>query len=497
MLHEMAGHWQMDGRTLQRAGFFPAALGSHGLPLTPSRPLFQRGAELPASSQELLTRMQGASDIERAAFMTDPGFAQQFLQAQLDVQRAITSATTALPIRENLEAPARLLVPTDTPLRSMLPRVPGAGTAAAWRQITSLGGGYGFQTTVTTGASSTTQTVGSTAGMVAGDSLWFATTGAARTISSVTNATTVVLTSTISTTTGETVTNATRPVGAGAGTIADTQTFYAESGAPADHATVYAAKSASYKLLGTFGSVTAFAQAAGMTYQNTYEAERTNAVINLSLNEENALINSSSTATTPPWGDGANALGFAGMLELIATGNGTPADQIQTAVGGLTMSAIDNMLRRIWEMGGRGPYILVNSLEMLSMIHLLEAAGSIVRIPATAEGAGVLGAYVKNVVHPISGEPVPVMVDRFLAPGTMIFGSKTLPDGSPAAEVNVLPQTTDIALAPGEQIQGYVATPLAPTVSAPDVWPFFVKVYEVLAMKAATVFGKLQGVTPV
>lgn len=61
------------------------------------------------------------------------------------------------------------------------------------------------RTTVTTGASSATQTVGSTAGMAPGTLLYFVTTDEYRVVSSVASATSVVLDATLSTTTGETV----------------------------------------------------------------------------------------------------------------------------------------------------------------------------------------------------------------------------------------------------------------------------------------------------
>ena len=61
------------------------------------------------------------------------------------------------------------------------------------------------RTTVTTGASSATQTVGSTAGMVPGTLLYFVTTDEYRVVSSVASTTSVVLDATLSTTTGEVV----------------------------------------------------------------------------------------------------------------------------------------------------------------------------------------------------------------------------------------------------------------------------------------------------
>ncbi len=61
----------------------------------------------------------------------------------------------------------------------------------------------GYSTKVTTGAASATQTVDDTTGMLAGNLLGFATAGVTRTIQSVTNGTTVVLTSSVTTVTGE------------------------------------------------------------------------------------------------------------------------------------------------------------------------------------------------------------------------------------------------------------------------------------------------------
>jgi len=60
-------------------------------------------------------------------------------------------------------------------------------------------------TTVTVGAASATQQVGDTSAMQVGDNLWFVTANASRDIDSITDATHVVLSSTITTTTAEDV----------------------------------------------------------------------------------------------------------------------------------------------------------------------------------------------------------------------------------------------------------------------------------------------------
>lgn len=102
-----------------------------------------------------------------------------------------------------------------------------SGTEAAsgtLKTFTATAGWVGFKanlgvakaadtaTTVTTGASSTTQTVGSTKHIQAGDLLYFGTSAVYRSVSSVASTTSLVVDTTISTTTAETVT-VYRPMG--------------------------------------------------------------------------------------------------------------------------------------------------------------------------------------------------------------------------------------------------------------------------------------------
>jgi hypothetical protein len=408
----MLGHMPAFNLT---AGFMG---GNPPVELGPSVPIISRGAAATPTDEQLklmerlqaLQRGEATGDVNQILFQLGTSMAE--------FQRAITSSTSAFPVRENLEAEAKVLVPLDTPIRNLLPRRTGSGTASAWKQITSLGG-------------------------------------------------------------------------------VSARAFFAESGAPADHATSYANKSASYKLLGTFGSVTGFAMAAGANFQNQLATEKTNAVKNLMLNEENALINGDSTSTSAPWGDGSNALAFDGLVNLIATGNGTPSNQVQTSVGALTTSLIDGILGQLYTQGAQGVYMIMNEQECRSLTHLAEGTGSIIRVMATSDGKAVLGVQVTGYVHPITGQMVDIYPSRYLAAGTILFGSKSLPDGSPAADVDVLPQVQLPQLAPNENVQGYTAQEIAPTTAAPQVYPFMVSVYEVLRMKSALHFAKATGVSAV
>lgn len=423
----------------------------------------------------------------------DPG--QALLQMNMDLlqqmQRAITS--TGVPIREDLEAEVKQLIPVDTPFRNKLPRSMGSSTVSSWEQQTSLGGGYGPSTTVTSGASSATQTVGSTAGMTVGMSLFFAVSNAYRTVQSITNATTVVLTATISTTTAEAVTAGPywEP---GAAPI---QAFFSESGAPANASPTYVKKSATYKLLGTMFSITGLAMAAGATFADQLALEKTAAIRRLMLIEEFALINGSSTDVQAPFGDGTTAFGFDGLINLTATANGVPVPQVQTSVGALTTAHIDAQLTRIWNQGGMDQYILCNAQESNSLVHLAQASGTVIRVMATQDADVPLGIKVTGYKHPVTGQIVPVLVSRFMPAGTIVFGSDYLPDGKVAMDVRVLPQVQLPQLAPNVPIQGYVAQEIAPAVTSPQVYPGIVSVYEVPRMKGATVFAKSSGITAV
>ena len=377
---------------------------------------------LPAGSVDAIVRGETPSGIELTTQL-------QAMAAQ--IQRGILSSTSNLPIRENLESEVRVLVPPETPFRNMVPRVeePG-GLATAWRQITSLGGGW-----------------------AAGD----------------------------------------QP-GEGAGAA---QVFFAENGAPAELTTVYAAKSASFKLLGQRGSVTGFAQATGRNFQNQYDRERLNAIMNTLLNEENALINGSATSTAAPWGDGTTALGFNGMVNLVTTANGTPSGQVQTSVGALTFAHIDAQLISIWKRGGSSCYILCNAQEALSIKNIALASGSIHRVVMDKGNLTLAGAHVTGYVHPITGEIVGIVVSRFVPAGTMIFGAQRNAIGQATLEVGVLPQVQLPQLAPNQMIQGYTAQEIAPGWDTPQVFGFLVSVYEVLKMHDATVYAKSTGLTAV
>lgn len=430
-MFNMLGHLEREGVKVAEGGFMHPAVGPRGLEVGPARPLW--GQDRPHLSE---AATQFMTSLQRAEFVGDISQIAQNLGMTLqELQRGIVSDPyPPFPARENLEAEAKILVPLDTPVRNMLPRVPGAGKASLWRQITSLGGGYGLSGT-----------------------------------------------------------DVDQP-----GSTAFTQSFFSETGAPSlTRATVYAAKTAAYKLLGTFGSVTGFAMATGANFQNQYAVEKANSIRNLMLNEEYALIQGNSTSTAFPWGDGVNALAFDGLLNLTTTTNGVPTAQIVSGVGPLTLSHIDNQLRRIWIQGGMSPWILMNGTEILSLVHLAGASGSIIRVMATAQADTILGVAVTGYKHPITGEIVPIYASRFMPAGTIEFGSKFLPDGTPAADVDVLPQVQLPALAPNENVQGYVAQEIAPTATAPQVFGFLVSVYEVLRMKGATVFAKSSGVTPV
>lgn len=467
--------------------FFNAAmllstLAVHGAPV------FNRGGN--AISPETIEQ------IKRSAGGDPNAAIQQLVDQMASLQRGITTATPGLPIRENLEAEATALVPTDTPLRNRLRRVPGAGSASAWKVITSYGGGYGGASTTTAsgnGTTVTTITLATTAGFRVGDLVAIGSGGTLET-----RALTAVTSTQLTFAGGLANAQNSVPVvrietqpGGGAAS----RSFYGESGAPTNRQTAYGNRTAGYKLLGQMGDVTGFAQAAGASFQDNLAVEKTNAIRNLMLAEEDALINGDSTSTAAPWGDGTTALAFDGMTRLITTANGTPSTHIQTAVGALTLAHIDTQLTRLYYQGAMMPYMLISGQEARSFTRLAQASTANYRI-IVDQAAANLGLAVKGYVHPITGEVVPVIVDRFMTAGTIIFGADQAPDGKVAAEVEVLPQLINHAIAPNEQIQGYVAQEIAPSASSPQVYGFIVTCFETLKLKAATCFAISTGVAP-
>lgn len=466
-----------------------------------SQPIFSRAAK-PRSFKDFTDKRIDKKELKRAMTTGDvSGILLQLGMTQAEFQRAITTSNAAFPVRENLEDQAKVLIPLETPVRNRIPRTNGMGLASRWKQLVSLGGGYAgaTNTTANIAAAATTATVASVAGFAVGDTLLVDAGGVqeTRTVSAI-NAGTNTLTFSAGLTAAHAQPVAVVKYGINGGSEATgaLQAFFSELGAPAEHTSVYADQSASYKLMGQIGRVSGFAAAAGANFQNQLQVEKTNAIYNTMLNEENALINGDATSNLAPWGDGVNPLAYNGLVNLITTANGTPADQVQVAVGPLTTTHIDSQLGRLFRKGARKQWILANEQEIRSLAHMAEGAGSIIRINQGPSGV-TLGTQVTNYVHPITGENVPILPSRFLSPGTVIFGCDQLPKGDAALDVQVLPQVQLPQLAPNTNVQGYVAQEIAPTAAAPQVYPFLVSVFSVMRMKSALHFAISKGVAPV
>lgn len=135
-----------------KAGFMPGVAPQGQLP--ESRPIIERW-----QTPEIARMDEATIDrIERGDFGNDMGgLLKSIMDSQRTMERSITSATSNLPIRENLEAEAKLLIPTDTPFRNRLRRTGGTGLNSRWKQILSLGGGY-MAASTTVGSSIATAT---------------------------------------------------------------------------------------------------------------------------------------------------------------------------------------------------------------------------------------------------------------------------------------------------------------------------------------------------
>jgi hypothetical protein len=460
--------------------------------------VFEAGAPSlqPAPNVPLVQRFETARELaefdeqlQRGA-VSDPDATLARLLGTLN--RGVTSGMTAFPVRENLEAEALALTPVETPLRNMLPRVPGAGTAVKWKVQTSFGTGLGTATT-TSGTTNTanTLTVVNARGFFVGESFLY--TGTTFVITAINYSTNVISVASgigaDSQTNGQTVVKVSLfwPESG-----APTRMFYSETGAPVESTTVYADRTASYKLLGDMGSVTLFAAASGANFMNQIAVEKANCLIRTMLKEEYALLHGDSAATNAPWGDGSTALAYQGLIPYVTANS--PAAQIQSSVGALTLEHVHSQLSRIWYQGGRGMYVILNGREAESLTKIATTTGNY-RVILTNERGIQLGGKVASIVHAVSGEEVPIYVHPFMPVGRIVFGAERNQRGQASAEVDVLPQVQGPETAFGTSIQGYFAQEIAPTAAAPEVMLFKVGLYSVPKWKNPLVFGLSTGVT--
>jgi len=104
-----------------------------------------RSGQIFGESPVAISRMMSDAQekLERGEVLDTQELLSTLLGSIGSIERGITTSMSGFPVRENLEAVAKSLIPTDTPLRNLIPRVKGAGVAAAWKQKITLGGGWG------------------------------------------------------------------------------------------------------------------------------------------------------------------------------------------------------------------------------------------------------------------------------------------------------------------------------------------------------------------
>lgn len=454
--------------------------------------------QAPVQSQSLIQRyvdssefIQTQAQILRGEIAPD----EAIIKMQRLIERGVTSSMTAFPVRENLDAEVVVLSPVDTPLRNMLPRVPGSGLAAKWKQQTAFGASLGTLTK-TSGAlnAANTLTVDNTRGFFVGeDFLYLGTTFRITAINHGTNVISVAAGIGLNSQLDD---QAVLKVGffwpeqGTAGRI-----FYKEDGAPESNTEVYADKTASYKLLGDMGSITMFAMAGGANFQAQYPIAKRNCLMRALLKEEYAILHGDDTVVAAPWGDGATALAFKGMVPSIQAT--APADHLQTSVGALTVEHLQTQLARLWVKGGRRRYIVLNPQEALSLAKIAVTTGNYRAILTVSEDGSTLGVRVTGIQAAVGGELVPIYVHPFMPQGMILFGSLMNSWGQPGAEMDVLPQalgdTPQAAFTDG--IQGFYAQDIAPTAAAPEVLNFKVAIYELYKHKNGQIFALSTGVT--
>lgn len=190
--------------------------------------------------------------------------------------------------------------------------------------------------------------------------------------------------------------------------------FYAEGALPNAGTSAYVPQSAAYVLMGRTFGVTGFARAAGANFADQLALERTNAIINLKMGIEDALVNADGTGNS-----------FEGLIEQIDAGNGSYVESIS---GALVMDDLALAFREAHDRGYQISYVLVNALQMEEINNLTLAAGThSISVIRSDQGAIAGLGRVNQLIDPISGVPVELMVHRDLAPGTILGVPERLP----------------------------------------------------------------------
>lgn len=459
---------------------------------------FEPGDPGIAAAGSIAAKYQKNNEVMDLVSRMEKGIATQDECARFaDVLRAVSSSQTAFPVRENLDAEVHVLTPVTTPLRNMLPRVPGSGTAAQQRVQSAFGAGLATQTT-TSGTTNAVNTivVANSQGFFVGETVLVNGATSYGPITAVNNSTNVISfasgPSLNSQTNGQTVlkTSLFFPE-----TNTAARIFYGEAGAPVENTTSYVNTSFTYRLLGDMGGVSMFAVASGDSFMNQYETEKRNTLIRALLKEEYSLLHAQSGVTQVPWGDGTTAFAYQGMLAYINAN--APAAQLQTSVGALTVNHIQTQLNRIWYQGARRMVILCAGQEANSLTNIMTAAGNY-RIIVDTPSSATASARIAKIIHTVSGEEVEIMVHPFLAPGTMVFFGRENGIGQPTVKVSVLPQVRlpDSAFAQDAgAFQGYYAQEIAPSSTDPETLRFKVSTYSVPMFLNSRVFALSTGIT--
>jgi hypothetical protein len=192
--------------------------------------------------------------------------------------------------------------------------------------------------------------------------------------------------------------------------------FYVETGVPGDVKYTYAPQSAGYKLGGRRFGVTGFARAAGASFEDALVRERQGAIVALKQDLEDAIWNADS-ALVPA--------AFDGLLTQIAVANGSIVTPIN---GALALDDINTALAASWDAGYEVSWLGLNSAQAKQINDLVLNAGTHqITVVRTEQGAVAGSQRVTDIIHPVTGKPVPLIVSRNLAAGTLIGVPEVLP----------------------------------------------------------------------
>ena len=183
------------------------------------------------------------------------------------------------------------------------------------------------------------------------------------------------------------------------GAVDESDIFFADADRPGQTKQEYTVKSAPYKLLGRTVSIGLQHAAMSQDYSPAEDEDTRVKTLEVLLGEEWAIIHGNSTSDN---------LQFDGLSQLVKT-NTEDLDGAD-----LTVDKIGDWSQSIFNEGGSPTHLMVNSIQSRNLSDEIKGDGTMQRIVIGDQGNATANLRVSDIVDPISGNVINILVSRYL-----------------------------------------------------------------------------------